>query len=221
MIKVIVCGWQCDSYLKKCLSSIDMQSYKKYTRTIVIDGDGEDRRYLVKNTIEAITYAEPEDNDIIVCVDADDFLIDEDAFKIIVRAYDDNPELLLTYGSYVNMSSNMPGKFSGGYEYGVDFRTADWRGSHLKTFKYRLWKTLPMMQLQDDKGDWFKCCADRAMMVPMMELAGHDRIKYIDTLLYCYNDCNPISVWKTNRNLSINTRKTISERKPLNRLAKI
>jgi hypothetical protein len=222
MLKVIVCGYHTeDEQLQKCFDSIRMQS-KEYHFVLSLDPDSPQRRYLLKNTrcaIDSFPILLP--NDVIVCIDADDWLIDEDTFRIIHDAYEENPNLLLTYGSYVNLSSNKRGKFCGEYLPDESFRTSPWRGSHLKTFKYKLWQALPKTQLQWDNGEWFKCCADRAMMIPMMELAGHDRIKYIDMLLYCYNDLNPESVWKTNRELSLKTRDFIAARSPLQRLETI
>lgn len=221
MLRIIICGWRCQNYLSRCLTSINAQTYPHYATRIFTDGEGNDRKYLVKNTVDAIESSEINLEDVVVCIDADDFLIDENAFKIIAELYEKNPDLLLTYGSYVNESSNLSGKFCGAYKPGEDFRTSDWRGSHLKTFKYKLWKHLPMAELKDAEGNWLKCCADRAMMVPLMELAGYSRILYVPTLLYCYNDVNPNSVWKTNRQLSIDTRKVISERTPLQQLDKV
>lgn len=214
MLRVIICGWNCENTIDRCIESVKMQSWGgDYSCQIVIDEDGdEERQYLVKSTIDAISMCAEDLDDIIVCVDADDFLADEDALKIVAETYEKNPNLLLTHGSYVTESDNKVGKFCGAYEPGEDFRTATWRGSHLKTFKYRLWQQLAADDLKDDKGEWFKCCADRAMMIPMMEIAGHDRIQYIPTILYCYNNLNPDSVWKTNRSLSIETRELISAR---------
>jgi hypothetical protein len=205
-----------------------MQTYlqlSNYTNHVSIIEHDFPRKFLPQNTVNTISQASCSrlfsGDDIIVCVDADDFLIDEDAFRIINDTYESNPTLLLTYGSYVNLSNNKRGKFCGEYSNGESFRQSPWRGSHLKTFKYKLWQALPKTQLQWDDGEWFECCADRAMMIPMMELAGYDRIKYIDMLLYCYNDLNPLSVWKTNREASIETRDFIASRFPLQRCEKL
>jgi len=217
MIRAIVCGYKCTDTMDKCLKSIQMQTYKDFTPYIHIDMD-EGRRYLVGSTVYMINHANPKPEDIVVLIDADDFLCDETAFQVIADAYAENPELLLTYGSYVNLSSNKTGKFCKPYEPGESFRTSDWRGSHLKTFKYKLFQKLPDEELRDHTGQYFKCCADRAMMIPMMEIAGHDRIKHIPTILYCYNDTNPISVWNTMRDLSKSTRAYIASKKPLQRI---
>lgn len=220
MLKIIVCGYNCAHIIDRCFKSINMQSYKNY-QTIVSLDKIEDRKYLVRNTHDTIENACCEQEDIIVLVDADDFICDEDAFKTIVQTYSENQNILLTYGSYINFSTNERGKFCGEYKPFDNYRTAEWKASHLKTFKYKLWEKLPKEHLKFDNGTWFKCCADRAIMIPLLEIAGNDRIKYIDTLLYCYDDTNINSVWRTMKNESVYTRKYIESRIPLERLETI
>lgn len=213
-IRVVVCGYDCDKYLSRCIKSLDMQTYRDFDYIVNIDKEN-DRKYLVFRTVEAINSICKDPDDIIVCLDADDFLCDEMALQIIADVYRAKSDLLLTHGSYVNLSSNKTGKFCLPYQAGEEKRTTEWRGSHLKTFKYKLFKRLPDEELRDECGQYFKCCADRAMMIPMMEMAGHDRIQHIPMILYCYNDLNPGSVWKTMRDLSKSTRAFISSKKPL------
>jgi hypothetical protein len=217
MMHVIVCGYKCEEYFGRCLDSLKMQTFQDFKLTCGLIGGTEDeeRVFLVQNTLECIYTRKPQPEDIIVLLDADDFLCDELALETIDNLYKNYPQYLLTYGSYVNLSTNERGKFSGPYEDGENFRTAPWRASHLKTFKFKLFDALPKVELQDEDGEFYKCCADRAMMIPMMEMAGHDRIRYVPTVTYCYNDMNPISVWKTMRELSKATRERIANRPPL------
>ena len=220
MIRAIICGYKpTEQEETRCIESIDMQSCRDFTTTWSLDTT-QDRMYLPRNTCFAIRLAEQKginDDDVLVFIDMDDFLCDEDAFKIITDEYKNNPHLLLTYGSYVNLSTQKRGKFTGEYLPGDSFRTSPWRASHLKTMKYRLWQYLREDMLKDKGGNWFTCCADRAIMTPLMEIAGHDRIKYIDWILYCYNDINKNSVWNTQKENSIKTREYISNqpRQPL------
>lgn len=214
MLKVIVCGYKCVNTLDRCLKSIKTQSYKDYNLIVSVVEDS-DRMYLLENTVKSIARCSPKPDDIIVLIDADDFLTDEDAFKIISEVYKNNPEVLLTYGSYVNLSSSKTGKFCFEYEEHEDVRTSPWKGSHLKTFKYKLFQKIPDSELRDDDGEYYKCCADRALMIPMMEIAGYDRVRYIPMILYCYNDTNPISVWKTMRSESKRIRELLTNKNKL------
>jgi glycosyltransferase involved in cell wall biosynthesis len=214
MIHAIICGFRCDETLEKCIESVLMQTCRDRKITVHVDNEN-NRQYLVGSTVHAIQDANPDPEDIIACIDADDFLCDERAFEVVLDAYRENPSLLLTYGSYVNLSTNQTGKFTGAYAPDECFRTSTWRASHLKTFKAKLWNALPKEELLDAHGNYFRCCADRAMMIPMMELAGHDRIKHIPTILYCYDDTNSLGVWQTMRILSKETRAYIAAKSPL------
>jgi len=207
LVKVIVCGYNCDKTISKCLDSIACQSEPH--DLVVSTCTDTDRVYLLENTVAAIKKSGSFIDDVIVCVDADDFLCDECALEIVAERYSANKNLLLTYGSYVDMSTNKRGKFSGAYESGESFRTSQWRGSHLKTFKRKLWQAIPDKELRDEDGQYYKCCADRAMMIPMMEIARIENIEYISTLMYMYNDMNNNSVWKTMRDESLRIRKRI------------
>lgn len=217
MMYVIICGLDCAETIERCLNSLEMQTFQAWTTEVSMDYAGSNRKYLLLNTIESILRCNPDPEDIIVCLDADDFLCDETALQIINNAYEHDKDLLLTYGSYVNLSTNKPGKFCGAYKDGENFRTSLWRGTHLKTFKFKLYERIPHEELKRG-GAYLRCCADRALMLPMLEMAGHERIKFIPTLIYCYNDLNKNSVWKTNRQLSIETRDYLSKRPPLQKV---
>lgn len=236
MMHVVVCGYRAADTLPKCLDSIFMQTYKDVNVQVVIDGAAEwwpsdierflftdrieflpvfKRGYLLESTLAGIHECEPEDDDIIVLVDADDFLCDEAALEI-VRAEYAKPETLLTYGSYCT-SDGTQGKFNGAYQSGESVRTSPWRASHLKTFRYKLLAEVPADQLLRNDGTPITCAADRSLMIPMMELAGLDRCRHIETILYCYNDTNPLAVWATQRIESKTIRAELSARPSLPR----
>ena len=216
MLRIIICGYNPGNKLQMCLASVEMQTMRDFKISLSIDQ--EPRKYLLKNTIDTARECRADSDDVFVFLDADDWLADENAFEIIQNAYEDSSRLLLTYGSYCNLSDNKKGKFCGPYLPGEDFAASQWRGSHLKTMKKKLFDAIPEDRFKDEDEKYFKCCADRALMIPAMELAGYERIKWVETILYCYNDLNPASCWKTNRELSIKTRQYISSRRPLGRL---
>jgi hypothetical protein len=217
VIRIIICGRDEKHLLKRCFDSVKMQRHGDSIVYVSLDSD-KNRKYLVRNTWELIAEKNIPDEDILVFLDADDFLCDEDALKIITDTYEKYPGCLLTYGSYANYSSGKRGKFTGPYSPEESVRHSPWRASHLKTCKSKLWKCLPERCLKWPDGSWFKCAADRAFMIPLMEMAGWDRCQYIDWLLYCYNDENPESVWDTMRDESIRTREQIFVMPPLQRL---
>lgn len=213
MLRVLVCGYQCEKYIDRCLESIEMQEGVEYDVINAVQNKGEKRRYLLENMSMALDGGKFAKDDIICCVDGDDFLCDEFALAIVNKAYLKH-ECLITHGSYVNLSDSERGKFNGPYKDREDVRVSKWRASHLKTFKYGLWRALPKTALMDG-GKYFRCSSDRAMMIPMMEMAGLNRVKHIDTVLYCYNDKNKHSVWNTMKDESRRVRSIIKQRKRL------
>jgi hypothetical protein len=69
----------------------------------------------------------------------------------------------------------------------------------------KLWKYLPEICMKGPNSlssavlleppfpNWLETCSDLAMMFPLLEMAGHDRIKYIQQEIYEYNDENPVN----------------------------
>jgi len=47
---------------------------------------------------------------------------------------------------------------------------------------------LPEECFKDEKGDWLEAASDLALMMPLMELAGLDRCKYIRKPIYEWRD---------------------------------
>jgi len=64
--------------------------------------------------------------------------------------------------------------------------------SHLRTFKFFLWKQIRDASLRDAQGRYFRAAWDLAIMYPFLEMAGHS-IKYIHDILYVYNCESPLS----------------------------
>jgi len=51
--------------------------------------------------------------------------------------------------------------------------------------------------LRDLDGEYYKVAWDYAFMYPMIEMAG-ERVKFIDKVIYKYNDLNPMCDGKIN-----------------------
>jgi hypothetical protein len=67
--------------------------------------------------------------------------------------------------------------------------------------------------LLDTDGEFYKCTFDRAMMYPMVEMAGRERIALIKKALYIYNRFNPLSVDRVHRTNQLRI-ESILNRKP-------
>jgi hypothetical protein len=140
--------------------------------------------------IEQCVLPQARDEDIIAFLDGDDRLVSTTALEPVLKAYQDR-EVMITHGSYRKKSGNVF-RFGGAYRSNDVFREEIWRATHLKTVRVKLWKHLPEYCMKEQDGvTWLKTCSDLAIMFPLLEMAGHDRIKYIQQEIYEYNDENP------------------------------
>jgi hypothetical protein len=78
--------------------------------------------------------------------------------------------------------------------------------SHLRTFRAGLYQNIkkqdPELKCMKDKnGEFYRWAYDTVMVYPMMEIAGYDKVKYNDKVLYIYNRDNPLSEDKINQQL--------------------
>jgi hypothetical protein len=133
--------------------------------------------------------------DVVCIVDADDVLL-PGAGDAVRKAYTDHPNALATYGSYVKRSVGRKTKISRPYPDGADVRVHPWRGSHLKTFKYKLWKHMKSDCFKDKNGAWLTSASDLALMFPIMEMAGLDRCVHISKPVYLWSDKTPFTCSK-------------------------
>ncbi len=131
------------------------------------------------------------DDEIIVWLDGDDWLAHDRALEVLVLAYAAPTEPWLTYGQF--MFSDGEVGFAAPYPPGVaSVRYMDWRATHLKTFRAGLVKQLsgvgaregitywdnpghslskPDCLLRPD-GSWVELATDKAVMWPLLEMAG-------------------------------------------------
>ena len=178
-----------------------------------------DKKFALRNIVEAIDSIEPQDDDIIILLDGDDWLPNDDVLNYLASAYE-KEDILLTYGSYLEYPTGRIGIEPSEYPDHViknnAFRKDQWRASHLRTFKYKLWKEVDKKDLLDEDGFYYKVAYDQAVMLPMLEMAG-EKIKYIDKPLCVYNRHNPLNVDKQKQEQQYNTMLKIREKDPYER----
>ena len=80
------------------------------------------------------------------------------------------------------------------------FRTHEWCSSHLRSFYAWLFKLIKKDDLLAPDDTFYQMAWDQAIMFPLLEMSGH-RARFIDEVLYVYNDTNPISDCKIDREL--------------------
>lgn len=158
----------------------------------LIDGDDRfiltvntEKKFKLKNLDELIQTFD--DEDIVIELDGDDFLLNPDVVGDIRKVYSDK-KTWLTNGSF--MYSNGDPGFSQKCNPETVRRDA-FRFSHLRTWKTFLWKSIPKDYLRDDNGEYFKSAADVAYTFALLELAGEENYRFLPELYYVYNAESP------------------------------
>ncbi|MGD8572406.1 MAG: glycosyltransferase [Gammaproteobacteria bacterium] len=103
-----------------------------------------ERKFKVRNIVEGIRAANADDNDVIVVVDADDYLAHENCLQIIAQRYEEN-NCWMTYGSYQlenGQRDRQVGPYSAKTVTRNHFRKVRWRSSHPRTFLFKLFKRI-------------------------------------------------------------------------------
>jgi len=239
MIHAIIRGRNCQKYIATCLRSIAAQKYTDWHAHISLDDPTDksedaaksiiqrlgissrctlktNKRHqgLSKNLYRTLQTCGANSNDICAIVDADDF-IHKGTFRYINKLYERKPSILLTYGSYIKLSKGRRTRISRVYKKEAQVRKAKWHASHLKTFKFKLFRELPEEYVKDEKGEWLPAASDLAIMMGLIEMAGLDQCKYVEKLCYYWRDDTP---YKTDRKLQLKCEKIIRAKKPLKRI---
>lgn len=213
MIYVLVIGI---GDIKKAVDS----AMKQLARKIVLVSEDSltDRKYAARNIWESLnqTFKGGDDDDVIALLDGDDELKGVHALDPIMAAYR-NPDTWLTYGSYEYMSNGQRGSFNGPYMR-PNVRQRRWHATHLKTFRWGLWKHLPESALKGPDGNWLQVCSDTAIMFPLIEMAGLQRTRYIKQVIYRYNDENPLNDHKVRGAEQLSVDKWIRSQTPFKQL---
>lgn len=194
-------------FISDCANSLLRQKYKNWIAIFCDDESTDkttdripnDKRFSIikrphrltalMNIHNAIIDSNLNDDDIICTLDGDDYLTRPDALDILNDLYTD--DTLLTYGQYI-----WPGGQIGHCKaYTKDIynnlrKHGHW-ASQLRTFKYKLYKEMLVQDpdlncFKDKNGEYYKMTQDIAIITPLLEIAGFDRIKFNPTPIYYY-----------------------------------
>ena len=220
--KIIVPSYNNEKWISSCLKSVMLQNYENY-QCIVIDdcsGDksvdissqlvqGDERFLLINNTerklalrniYESVELSNPGAEDIIITLDGDDWFATKKVLESLNKIYNEQ-KCLMTYGSYIEYPSMQRGKFSKKIPKDIIdrnlFRESEWMSSHLRTFKYKLWKDIKKEDFLKEDGNFSDGAWDMIFMFPMLEMSGH-RSHYVEEVLHVYNRSNPLNEDKVN-----------------------
>jgi len=155
--------------------------------------------FAIPNIIKCIELLKPSEDDILITLDADDWFSSNQVLSTLNRYYTENPELLVTYCSWVSYPDPNSPTNCHPYtqeDFNTTLRHKDWRGTHLRTFKYKVWKHIKDEDLRGYDGKYLQTAWDIAIMLPILEMAGFSRSKYIPEKLYTYNQETPHNDYK-------------------------
>jgi len=194
-----------------------------------------------KNNMQALfSYEECikqiKEDEILVCMSADDWLYDDNVLKNINDYYNNN-DVWMTYGKFVawdgkdaieaNPQNTPYSDFI--HEYN-SYRKDHWRASHLRTFRGSLLKKVDLSDFKSNiDGLYFDHAADLALTYPCLEMCGKDKIGVLDFYSYVYNASPDVSQRTKNREsnqdntkyeIEIRNRKVYNKLKDINSLPK-
>lgn len=246
--KIIIPVYNSENWIQSCMKSVYNQEYQNWSAVLINDAstdqtldkiihfikdipekeqhkkdkfrvlDRDKNVGALENIVCGINLICEDDEDIIVLLDGDDWLASSDVLTYLNQIYQN--EIWLTYGQYISstyktvgMNKNLTmntNEYRDGKEY--------WCTSHLRTFKYKIWKQIKNEDLRDNNGNYYSMAWDLAIMYPLIEMSGNQRIKFIEKILYVYNDSNPINDGKKNPRLQINLAREIKNKRKYNLL---
>ena len=152
----------------------------KRERVTVINHDH--KKFSLKGIYDYLSKYNDFSEQIIAILDGDDALCNENTVDLILKEYNDNPQLdaLWTAHSWdinsMNISRELPEKINP-YQY-------PWVSSHLKTFKVNVFKQIKEENFKDLDENWFERGYDQALYLPILHLAK-DR-KFLNEICYLY-----------------------------------
>lgn len=236
---IIIPAYNCEKWVKWNLDSAIKQNYNNYD-IVYIDDCSTDSTLEIANQVKQESKKDfkivsnesnkkalynlythihnSRDNTVIVTLDGDDAFAGVDVLSKLDSLYSAG-DCWMTVGSYMqndNYTVVCP-EVSEDY-WKQNIRKIPWSFSHLRTFRKELFMKIDKNDLLDEDGEFFKCTFDRAMMYPMVEMSGKEKIKLVNDVLYIYNRMNPISVDRVHRYDQLRIEQVISNKTPYKKI---
>lgn len=168
-----------------------------------------------------------ENDDIVFLLDGDDWLSDNNVFSKINEIYQDS-DIWMTYGNYKNVPQKealfwnvASPKYCGNVSKDIirekKYRNSPFVYMHPRTFYAWLFKLIHLEDLISEEienfvGDFFPACNDKAIIFPMIEMAGN-HVKFIDEVLYYRNLYSNLVGFKVDKSLQIAATEEIQQKK--------
>jgi glycosyltransferase involved in cell wall biosynthesis len=250
-IHVVVPFYNCINWIERCLNSVKIQTHSNLG-VVVMDDASTDGSSLVAAKIcenEGWTYhrnevnhkcpeniwlgvslTNAEDGDVIFLLDGDDYLPHDGVIARFGEIFAE-ADTWFTYGQYMSdppdyrcTPASAPST-----ETIIDrtYRKVSCFFNHPLVFRKFLFDSIPVDQLKDNSGNWFKAGYDRSIVYPLIELSTPtpsgrdggetDHWRFINEVSYVYNSINSESEWRLGLE-EANVVDQVHYREPLNPL---
>jgi glycosyltransferase involved in cell wall biosynthesis len=216
--KIVIPSYNNEKWLEPNLASILNQTYTNY-EVLYIDDCSTDNTYakvleivkdlpnwkVIRNETnmrrgfnisphsEHIRSFITNDEDILVFVDGDDWLYSETTLEWLDQLYNEE-NYWMTYGGMVCYPSGQPGNpqnssYPDAVHQANAYRRDHWRASHLRTFKWHLYKQIRKEDLCYSKtGEYYFHAEDLATSFPCLEMCPENKIGVLKFYSYVFNE---------------------------------
>ena len=208
MFKILTTCYNCESFIGECIESVLSQDEEDWEMYIIDDASSDDtigaavkasnqdsRIKILRNkkntglvfnqTINFAFHAKPNDEDVIVILDGDDYLNNSRALSYLKQIY--SKGYWLTYGGIDHTPLRThPEDFYSEVDWSVSLRNQTFCLVHLRSYKFFLLKNIQNIDLKDKEENFFKFGVDVALGIPMAEMAGKNKCFHIKHKLYYY-----------------------------------
>ena len=218
---IVTTAYNCQDYIEKCIGSLMGQNFTDFKCYITDDLStdntvnivknmikGDDRFILIENKVkmyqpgnyDQVIRNNPNisDDEIIIEIDGDDWLPNSKVLNKLDEIYS-NSNIWITNGSF-KYSSGQNG-FSSKQKIDEYLRINRMTCSHIRTWRAFLWRKINEEDLKDENGEYWKVTGDLAFMFPMLEMSGEEHYRFIDEVMYVYNEQNPLNDHKVDLGL--------------------
>lgn len=206
---IVIPCYNCGDYIGECLESLQAQTFTNWTALVADDGStddtaervrpyldderislrtGHDRAWLMGNTLAALRSLDLKPDDVVAILDGDDWIRPaclEKLWDAHCRGYD-----LVYTDEDIQGQDHSVGK---PFLKTAPVRTQAWGFSQLRSFKAYLFQLLEDDTFRDRNGNYFRAAGDLSLYLPMAELAGPEKVHFIEERLYYYrvhDTCN-------------------------------
>ena len=211
MFKIITTCYNCELFIKQCIESVFAQKQNDWEMYIIDDAsednsvevateiaNGDPRIKIIKNnknigslynkTSNFIHHAKPDDEDVIVTLDGDDYLGSKYALCYLKKIYSQG--YWLSYGGFIasgifNMNAFPPDHLTP-IDWKRSLRNQRFCITHLRSHKFFLLKNVRDKDLRHRNGVLFKFPEDIILNIPMAEMAGEDKCYFLKEKTYAY-----------------------------------